>query len=118
MPKLRWHPETGENQTFADDESAPEGWLDYHPADPAHYVPSPSASEPGPTVPVAPDKALTKKELVEGLTEGAIAFDPAAKVADLDATLKTALVAALTNNKVEFKPEASTRELLALVRAL
>lgn len=116
MPKLRWHPVTGENQTFADDESAPEGWLDYHPADPAHEPPA-AVIEPAAPV-VAPDKVLTRKELIEALNEGAIAFDANAKVADLDGVLKTALVAALTNNKVEFKPEASTRELLALVRAL
>lgn len=114
MPKMRWHPVTGENQTFADEESAPEGWLDHHPADPAHAKPA------EPVVPAEvlppPEKPLTGKELVVALTEGGIVFDKNAKVAELDALLRDALVAALTKAAVPFDTDASTRALLTLAK--
>lgn len=117
MPKMRWDPVTGENQTFTDDESAPEGWLDHHPLDPAHKAGPTPAPEPEPVVPVAaPDAPLTKKELVAALTEGGIVFDKGAEAADLDAVLRDALTAALTAAKVDFELKASTRELLAFAR--
>lgn len=111
MPTMRWHPETGEAQTFGPDDPVPEGWLDHHPDD-VSKNPAPAVVEDDEDDPNAP---LTKREVVAALTEGGLEFNKNAKVADLTEQLVTALKAALKAGNVEFADDTSPRALLALV---
>lgn len=72
MAKCRWHPVTGEMQIFADDESAPDDWLDYHPADTEKSgasAPAESSPKSAPASKNAPPPPVNEKgERLDGPT--------------------------------------------------
>lgn len=102
MTKLRWHPTTGEPQVFKDDETPPDGWLTYHPADPEKAPPKP------------PEIGMTKAEMIEALKGGGIAPPATATAAELAGLLTTALVSNLTMRKIEYPADATVKELFDL----
>lgn len=119
MPKLRWHPETGESQEFGPDDPVPEGWLPHHPLDDAK-VAAAAALEPKPEEApkgkdVDPNAPLTKREVVEALKSGGLTFKADAKLPELTDQLVVALKAALDAGAVPYAPDANPRALLALV---
>lgn len=108
MPKMRWHPETGENTIFGDDETPPEDYLDYHPADAAQL----KAKAPPAAPPIKP---LTKGEVTEALALGNIEFDKNAKIGALTELLVASLKAALAAADKPYADDMAPRTLLELV---
>lgn len=102
MTKLRWHPTTGESKVYGDDETPPDGWLDFHPADPAKAPPKP------------PEIGMTKAEMTDALKAGGIAAPATATAAELAGLLTTALVNNLTMRKIDFPADATVKELFDL----
>lgn len=102
MTKLRWHPTTGESKVLGDDETAPDGWLDYHPADPAKAPPKP------------PEIGMTKAEMTEALKAGGITPPTTATAAELAEMLTVALINNLNARNISHANGATVKELFDL----
>jgi hypothetical protein len=108
FPGMRWHPITGENQIFQAESEVPEGYLNYHPANPPEGVEKALETKPE-ALP------MTRKEIVKVLNDGGIIFDPKAKVPALYDLLVASLKAHLIASETAFPETATGPELLALV---
>lgn len=115
MPRMRWHPETGENKVFGDDEQHPPEWLDHHPEDPA-YAPAAIAEKQEAEGLKGPPKEdlMTKAEVIEALTAGGLEVDGTKGVAALREQLTQALRDNLNSRSISFTLEDGPRRLLAL----
>lgn len=112
FPGMRWDPKTGENQTFQSAGDVPEGWIDHHPNDGEQGTP-PKAARPAPADKV--ELPLTRKEIVEHLKAGGVAFTITAGTQALYDLLLASVQGALTEQKIEFDPaETNVVTLLGL----
>lgn len=103
FPAWFYNPETREGRIFETADAVPDGWVTG-----LDGIEAASGDE---------TKPMTRKELVDALTNGGIAFDKRATVADLDALLREKATEALVKRGLsadELKAE-DTRALLARI---
>lgn len=107
MPRMHWHPKTGEMRIIGDEFEAPDGWLDHHPDDPAHQASAPPKKRR--------DDDLSREEVIDYLKSGGIAFKLDVPDDQLRSTLRDAFIAVLKARKVAAQPDATLRDLAKLV---
>lgn len=104
MSKMFWHPKTGEPKVFADNETQPPDWLDFHPRDPGKEAPKPPFG----------DTPMTKAELADALKAGGITYPSDATAATMSELLVTALRANLDQRQIAYDPQDGARKLLTI----
>lgn len=120
FPAMMFDPETGEGKVFKTAGEVPEGYLPFHPKDPARKAKD--ALEAAKVVDAKPADAakpvqlpLTRKEIVAALEAGGVTFDKSARVDALYEVLTKAVKDALAEAKIEYDPNLDTKALLALL---
>ena len=119
FPAMMFHPETGAATVFKSAGEVPEGYLSFHPKDPARKAKDALEAakvvdaKPAPAAPVK--LPLTRKEIVAALEAGGVTFDKDARVDALYEVLTKAVKDALAAAEVEYDPNLDTKALLALL---
>lgn len=108
---MRWHPVSGESQTFETINEVPEGWLDYHP----HGDDAKAKSEKPKAAAKSDEVPMTREEIVAALNAGEVKFAPNAGLKSLYTLLVKNLKEHLTILEVKFDETASGPELLEIL---
>lgn len=121
FPAMMFHPETGEGKVFKTAGEVPEGYLSFHPKDPARKAKDALEAakvvdaKPAAAVAKAVDIPMTRDEIIAALNSGGIPFDDNAKTRALHNQLRDAVHAALIEAKISYVDNAPTKDLLALL---
>lgn len=108
MSRLHWHPKTGEVKEFADSAETPPGWLDHHPADPAYLGTDEDDDGPGGN--------LSKREVIDALTEAGVQFNARDNLATLTELLDKTISDVFAQSELTAPEGASLRQRLDIVR--